>query len=105
MQKEWNECAKATVTRQFVPAVQDSLTVNTNISPNFATVVTGHGKTRAYCHRLKIMEQAICPCNNGDQAVDRLLYHCTLLHSQRELLRNKVLKVGNWPTSKQDLTK
>jgi hypothetical protein len=57
-------------------------------------MVTGHGKTRAYLHRFKIMEHATCPCNNGEQTVDHLLYQCTLLHTPREILRNKVFK--NW---------
>jgi hypothetical protein len=76
-----------------------------NITTNFATMVAGHGKTRDYFHHFKIMKQATCPCNSGDQTIDHLLYQCTLLHSQRGLLRNKVLKTGNWPASKQELTK
>jgi hypothetical protein len=103
-QKEWNEGTKATKTKQFFPNVEDILKTKTNITLNFTTMVRGHGKTRAYFHRFKIMEQATCPCNNGDQTIDHLLYQCTLLHSPRELLRSKVLKIGNWPTSKQELT-
>jgi len=76
-----------------------------NITPNFTTMVAGHGKTRDYFQHLKIMKQATCPCNNGDRTIDHLLYQCTLLHSQRELIRNKVLKIVNWPVSKQELTK
>jgi hypothetical protein len=59
-----------------------------NVNPNFATIVTGHGKARTYFHRLKIMEQATCLCNNGDQTIDHLLYQCTLLYSPRELLQD-----------------
>ena len=29
-----------------------------NITPNFATMVAGHSKTRDYFHRFKIMKQA-----------------------------------------------
>jgi len=75
-----------------------------NITLKFVTMVTGHGKTRAYFLCFKIMEQATCPCNSGDQTIDHLLYQYTLLHSPRELLRNKVLKIGNWPASKRELT-
>jgi hypothetical protein len=66
-------------------------------------MVTGHGNTRAYLHHFKIVEHATCPCINGDQRIDHLLYQCILLHAQRELLRNRVLKTGNWPASKQEL--
>jgi hypothetical protein len=75
-----------------------------NVTPNFAAVVTGHGKTGAYFRHFKVMEHATCPCNNGCQTIDHLLYQCTLLHTARELLRSKVLKTGNWPTNKQGLT-
>jgi hypothetical protein len=66
-------------------------------------IVTGHGKTRPYLHRFKITENATCPCDNGDQTIDHLLNQCTLLHTQRELLRNNVLKSGNWPVNKEEL--
>jgi len=32
-----------------------------------------------------------------------LLYHCTLLQNQREILKKDILKTGNWPVSKHDL--
>jgi hypothetical protein len=67
-------------------------------------MVRGHGKTRAYLHRFKLIEHATCPCNNGEQTVDHLLYQCTPLNTPTELLRNKVLKTGNLPASKYKLT-
>jgi len=52
---------------------------------------------------LKIIESAKCPCNKGDQTIDNLLNQCKLLHTKRELLKNNVLKSGNWPVSKEEL--
>jgi hypothetical protein len=95
---------KATITKQFFPNVQDRLKMKINVTPNFATMVTGHGKSWAYFHRFKIMEQATCPCNKGDQTIDRLLYQCTLLHTPREILGCKVLKIRNRAARKQELT-
>jgi hypothetical protein len=66
-------------------------------------MITGHGKTRAYLHRFNIIENAIFPCNKGDKTIDHLLNQCTLLQTQSELLRNNVLKSGNWPVSKEEL--
>jgi hypothetical protein len=85
-------------------ATFDGLKMKINVTPNFAAIVTGHGKTRAYFHRFKIMEQATCPCNSGDQTMDRLLYQCTLLQTSTELPRNTALKTANWPGNKQELT-
>ena len=72
----------------FFRNVKDGL--NTNI--NVAAIVSGHSKTRAYCHRVKIMEPATCPCNDRDQTEDRLVKQRSLLHTSRELGRNKVYK-------------
>jgi ribonuclease HI len=102
-QKEWENCTKAAITKQFFPNVQDRLKLNTNVTPIFTAMVTGHGKTWAYLHRFKIMEHATCPCNKGDQTIDHLLNQCTLLQTQREFLRNNVLKSGNWPVTKHEL--
>jgi hypothetical protein len=74
-----------------------------DITSNFKAVVLGHGKTRAYLQRFKLLESATCPCNKGDQTTDHLLYHCTLLQQQREILEKDTLKHGIWPISKHDL--
>ena len=71
---KWNECTKATLTKQLLPHVKERLKMKINVSPNFAAVVTGYGKTRVCFHRFKIMEQATGPFNNGDQTIDHLLY-------------------------------
>jgi hypothetical protein len=43
-QNEWNECRKATVTKQFFPNVQGRLKMKINITLNFATMVTGQNQ-------------------------------------------------------------
>jgi len=91
------------MTRHFFLNVQDRLKLNINVTPIFTAMVTGHGKTRAYHHRFKTMEHATCPCNKGDQTLDHLLNQCTLLQTQRDLLRKNFLKSGNWPLSKHEL--
>jgi len=99
-QKEWKECTKAGIAKEFFTTVHDRQ--NINITPIFTAMVTGHGKTRAYL-RCKILEQANCPCGNGDQTIDHLLYRCSILHTQREILKRSVLKSGNWPAHKHEL--
>jgi hypothetical protein len=65
--------------KHFFPNIQDRLKMKINVTPNFAANVTGHGKTRANFRRFKIMVQATCRCNNGDQTLDRL---SLLLHRE-----------------------
>ena len=92
-QKEWKNCKEAAITKQFFPNVQDRIKLNINVKPNFTATVTGHGNTRAFLHRFKIMESATCPWKKEDQTIGHLLNHCTLLQTQRELLRNNVLNL------------
>jgi len=102
-QKEWENCTKAAITKQSFQNVRDRVKLNISVNPNFTAMVTGHGKTRAYLHRFKITENATCPCNKGDQIIDHLLNQCTILQTQRELLRNNVLKSGKWSVRKEEL--
>jgi hypothetical protein len=99
-QKEWEECRKAEITKEFFPKVHDRQKLKIDIIPILTEIVTSHEKTRAYLHRFKILEHANCPCGNGDQTIEHLLYRCLILHTQREIIKRNVLKSRNWPASK-----
>jgi hypothetical protein len=103
LQKEWENCSKAVITKQFFPNVRDRVKLNKHVNPNFTAIATGHGKNRAYLHRFNILENATCPCNKGDQTIYHLINQCTLLQTHRELLRNNVLKSRKLPVSKEEL--
>jgi len=45
-----------------------------------------------------------CPCKHGTQTVDHLIFQCKRLKNERQILKNTVLKVGNWPVSKRGQT-
>jgi hypothetical protein len=102
-QTVWNKCTWAAITKEFFPNVRDRLNMKISINPNITALVTEHGRTSAYCHRFRLIDNATCPCNKEDQTVDHLIYWCTLLHTNRELLRVNVQQSGNWPASKQEL--
>jgi len=102
-QDEWTTCTKAATTKQYFPTVQDRLRININLTPNLTAMLTGHGRTRAYLNRFKLRDDATCICGQGDQTTDHLLNHCTTIHTQREVLKQCILKNGNWPASKQEL--
>jgi hypothetical protein len=82
-QKEWEHCTKAAITKQYFRTVQERLTTKMRVTQNIAAMMAGHGKTRPYLHRFKILGKATCACEQGDQTIDHLLYHCTLLETQR----------------------
>jgi len=73
------------------------------VTQNIAAMMRGHGKTRAYLHRFKLLENATCACKQGDQTIDHLLYQCTLLDTQRGTLKKNVVSTRHWPASKQEL--
>jgi len=86
-QKEREKCTKAAITKEYFPTVQERLSMNIRVTPNIAAMTTGHGKTRAYLHRFKLLDNATCVCKQGDQTVDHLLYHCKLLEKQGRSLK------------------
>jgi hypothetical protein len=61
-QREWDQTAKGAITREYFPVVAERLIMKINITQNFTTMVTGHGKIRSYLHRFKTTETPICPC-------------------------------------------
>ena len=63
--------------------------MNIRVTPNIAAMTTGHGKTRAYLHRFKLLDNATCVCKQGDHTVDRLLYHCKLLEKTERIPEEK----------------
>ena len=46
-------------------------------------MVTAHGNNRSYLHRFKVIESPECPCGNGNQTVEHLLYDCGKLNNER----------------------
>ena len=95
MQKEWEEGTKAAITKELFLEVQDRQKLKIVINPVFTAMITGHGKTRAYLHRFRIVEHATCPCGKVEQTIDRLITQCLILHKQREIFKSNVLKSGN----------
>jgi hypothetical protein len=42
-------------TKEYFPNVGERLKIKLNLTQNFKAIVTGHGKTKAYLHRFKII--------------------------------------------------
>jgi len=68
-------------------------------------MIAAHGKTRSYLHRFKIIESPECPCANGNQTVDHLIYDYNKLNKEREKLIAHNSKEDNWPIRKSELVK
>ena len=104
-QQEWDKTTKGRATKSFFPSVNQRLKIKMNLTPNFTAIVTGHGKTKSYLNRFKIIDNPTCPCNSADQTTEHLIYDCRLLQRERQTLKNNVLKTGNWPATQEELIK
>ncbi|KAJ4426793.1 hypothetical protein ANN_26592 [Periplaneta americana] len=102
-QNEWDNTAKGQITKSFFPNINDRLKLKLNITPNFTTIITGHGNIKSYLHKYKIIDSPLCPCNNDEQTIDHLLYNCKLLEREKDILKAAVLKSENWPVNKDKL--
>jgi len=102
-QIQWDRTRKGSITKQFFATVKDRLTTKIKLTPNFTAIVTAHGKSKAYLHRLKIIESPECIYDGENQTVDHVLYDCTKLQKEREKVISNVLKQDNWPVNKSDL--
>jgi len=73
-----------------------------NVTPNFTTVVTGHGNIKSYLQKYKILDSPICSYKSGVRTADHILLDCKLLEQERESLKAAVLRTENWPPSKNE---
>ena len=73
------------------------------ITPEFISLVTGHGKTRAYPHRFQLADGHMC--KEAQQTSDHIIFECNILEAQRSsLLKTIMCSGGSWPTPKDELT-
>jgi hypothetical protein len=83
-QQQWTNTGKGAVTKAFFPSVRNRLRQELPVSPEFISMVTGHGKLRSYFHRFGITDNPMCTCEEAeDQTTDRLIFRCKKLSNQR----------------------
>ena len=91
--------------RSFFPNLVQRLKTKIPITPEFTALVTGHEKTRSYLHRLKLVDDPMCPCNEGEQTSDHIIFECNIFEAQRVPMIKKIVDSGeSWPPVKDELT-
>jgi hypothetical protein len=73
-QIEWERTDKGALCKSFFPTVEQRLELKIPITPELTAMVTGHGKTKAYLHRFKLIDNPMCPCNEGTRSTEHLIY-------------------------------
>jgi hypothetical protein len=103
-QRQWECTEQGAICRSFFPSAEQRLKMKLPIAPEFTAIVTGHGKTKSYLHRFKLTDNPTCPCNEGVQTPEHLIYDCKLLEVQRSSLKQHIMADGgNWPTPNREL--
>jgi len=90
--------------RYFYPKVDQRLKLQIPITPEFTAIVSGHGKTKAYLNRFKLTDNPMCPCNEGEQSVEHLIYVCSILETKRsDMIKHITTRGGTWPPTNNEL--
>jgi hypothetical protein len=90
--------------RSFFPRLEQRLKIKLPITPELLALVTGHGMTKAYLHRFKLADDPMCPCNEGQQTSDHIMFDCNILEAQRStMIKQIMLNGGPWPPPKDEL--
>jgi hypothetical protein len=76
--------------KSFFPKIQQRLKIRIPITPEFSAIVSGHGKTKAYLNRFKLTDNPMCPCNEGEQTVEHVIYECSILEPHRSIMRKNI---------------
>jgi hypothetical protein len=72
-----------------------------NLTQNFTAIVTGHGNTKEYLHRFKVIEDPTCTCGKAIQTTDYLIFECETLKEERKNLKTIALKKANGQSTKR----
>ena len=103
-QRQWKNTGKGAVTKAFFPSVRNGQQ-KIPIFPEFATMVTRHGKLRSYLHRFGLTDNPMCPCENKEeQTTNHLISQCPKLSNQRNAMVKHIKNNGSkWPTTNETL--
>jgi len=63
-----------------------------NLTQNLTAILTGHGKTKTYLHRFKIIKEPTCPCGTAEQTTDPIIYELEKLRRERKAEDNRPTK-------------
>jgi len=95
-QEQWTSSTKGAVSKLFFPHTKERMKTTIPISVEFTTMVTGHGLTRSYLNRFKIIPNSTCPRGlKEEQTVNHTILNCTQLEKERRILRSATVHTGD----------
>jgi hypothetical protein len=81
-QRSWTETTKGRTTKEYIPDINERKNMKLDLSGNLTTILMGHGNIKAYLHRFHISEEQLCPCREGDQTTEHIIYDCFRLKKE-----------------------
>ena len=103
-QELWERAVKGAIWGAFFPKVEKRLRLRIQITPEYTAIVSGHGKTKAYLNRFKIIDEPMCPCNEEEQTVVHLIYLCSILEPSRSNMIKHITTRGEiWTPTNNEL--
>jgi ribonuclease HI len=105
--RQWSNTEKGAGCRSFFPRLEQRLKMKMPITPEFTALVTSHGKTKSYLHRFKLADDSMCPCNEGQQTSEHIIFKCNIFEAQRSsLIKQIMISEGSWsPANDKLITK
>jgi hypothetical protein len=90
-QQQWTNALKGAVAIACFPSVRNRLRQKIPVFPQFATMVTGHGKLRSY---IGLTDNLMCPCEEDEEeeTTDHLIFQCKKLCNQRNEMIKQIKK-------------
>jgi hypothetical protein len=88
-QIQWESTDKGALCRSFFPTAEQTLKLKIPMTSEFTAIVSGHGNTKSYLHRFKLIDNPMCPCNEGAQSSEHLIHYSKILEIQRKTLNTK----------------
>ena len=80
-QEQWTSCTKGAVSKLFLLYIKERMKTIIPIAAKFTAMVTGHGLTRSYLHRFKIIPNSTCACGLKEE---QTINHNFELHTTRK---------------------
>ena len=85
-QSQWKSKEKGALCRSFFPVVEQRLKMNIPLTLELTAIITGYRKTKSYLYRFKLANNPTCPCNEGVQTLEHIIYECKILESIKKFL-------------------
>jgi ribonuclease HI len=93
-QRQWESTDKGALCRPFFSTAEQRLKLRIPITLEFTAIISGHGKTKSYMHRFKLIDYPMCPCNKWNQSSEHLIHDCKILERQKKTLKHLIKTSG-----------